>query len=1127
MLLDNTTRTEENKPYTVAGWMGQYSQYADGELDIAVGYFSINGLLHLQDKFGTIAQFRLILENLTGDDSKENRVVDLLNGDYGIDQSLLLPTNAQRAVAFLEQEKVHVRTVLNNFCHAKAYIHRANRADQNSFYIVGSSNLTDAGLGLRDSGNMELNIANTGEGGDFNPLKKWFERLWNDVAKDTIETDRGASIKARQYFIDLISAFYREYTPEELYYKVLYELFKNDLHSLSSDNEFNQGVSHLRETIVFTTLYPFQKQGAISLIKMLQTYNGAILADAVGLGKTWTALAVMKFFELKGYTVLVFCPKKLRQNWERYRSHNGSCFDRDELNYYVRNITDLQDDRLNKYTDLTLTQIQRKQKLLIVVDESHNLRNDKSSRYEFFVEEILRSGKKSKDVKVLHLSATPINNQMLDIRNQFKLMARGNNEGFADTPLDIPSLEEIFRQAQKDFNEWGAKGKGKISDFISKLPQKFFDLTDALIVARTRKLIEGEYAEIQFPKKEKPTNQYITPDKIGELKSFDEILKGIENIDFAAYRPANYIAEERVHKVSVLKDEKLRQQFLAKMMYILMIKRLESSWHSLKITVENILAHHERALTKVIQYEESVVDTDLDLSPDIDEESETLEDAEIAQPRGQFTLGKKNPVPLSTITRLDDFKVAVANDIEKLTGLKRNLDQYEADFRSGIASDPKLDKLVELIQEKQKNSGNKKVLIFTGFFSTAKFLFDELRNRGIADLAYVSGTQCETFDGGATQGFEQILQRFAPITKLYKEMDWTELYEESNIDAKFFDGGKWDVPLEKWADLIYKFKPEYDRKLKNPIDVLIATDCLSEGQNLQDCDYVINYDIHWNPVRLIQRMGRIDRLGSPNESIRGVNFWPAKDYESYLGLKTRVEKRMALMSIVGSEIEDGLTPDLHEMVKENPIATTQEEKMLRQLELTWDDIEGGEETFGLNNLSLEQFRQELFDFFKKHEESFKQIPNGVFTGFRLRPDTPTPVQKNGIIAALGYPRRPPEAKDHTYKEIYLLHNDIGRPKITAILNNNQEILAFLRKHKGETRFVPEPIDNGDKAALDELAKAISQWIADKAPVEADRYMDGLFSGEISPKSITQTGERIEDKFQPESFDLVTWTVVSS
>ncbi|MBK7231404.1 MAG: SWF/SNF helicase family protein [Saprospiraceae bacterium] len=307
---------------------------------------------------------------------------------------------------------------------------------------------------------------------------------------------------------------------------------------------------------------------------------------------------------------------------------------------------------------------------------------------------------------------------------------------------------------------------------------------------------------------------------------------------------------------------------------------------------------------------------------EIDETAAEIE-AENDQP---ITIGKKNPIPLSSITNIDLFKKHLEADVTKLTNLKNSLVQYEAEFNAGKADDDKLNKLIEHINTKQKKSDNKKILVFTVFKDTAKFLYDELKKKEFKNVAFVSGSISETFDGYSGDRFELILERFAPFTKLYNEKDWTELYKKENLSEDYKEADKWKVPYEKWLELITKHDKATLKKIDNPIDVLIATDCLSEGQNLQDCDLVINYDIHWNPVRLIQRMGRIDRIGSPNKTIKGINFWPGKNYEDYLRLKSRVENRMALMSVVGTELDDKMTPEFQRMVEENPLLPKQAQK---------------------------------------------------------------------------------------------------------------------------------------------------------------------------------------------------------
>jgi superfamily II DNA or RNA helicase len=1124
MLLDNKTKTEDNEHFKVFDFIKGNTE--NGSLDLVTGYFSVNALALMKDDINSVEKFRLILGNLMEDEAQLNKVIDLLNGNTSISSTLTLSQSAQKAVEFLQQDKVAVKNIQKNFCHAKTYLY-TDKTKTKNYFIVGSSNLTDAGLGIKDSSNIELNIAKHDYEDEFKNLKKWFQEQWEKVALEKIELPDKTKVEVKQYIIELIKNLFKEYTPHDLYFKVLYEMFKDDIMELSGDAEFKREIAHLEETIIYKTLFPYQQKGAISLIKMLQKFNGAILADAVGLGKTWTALAVMKYFELKGYTVLLLCPKKLSNNWQQYKVGQQSRFEKDEIDFYIRYHTDLQEGRFDRYNDKTLRYFKTRPKLLIVIDESHNLRNDKSSRYKFLIDEVLLPENKSRDVKVMHLSATPINNKLMDIRNQFKLMTKGLDDGFKETDLEIESLENIFKTAQKDFSEWSDIDDRKIADFIAKLPKKFEKLTDALIVARTRKLIEGEFGEMNFPKKEDPINEFVTPENIGDLKSFDDILDAI-SVNLTAYRPADYI--KNISSKSVLEDEKQRQKFLVKMMYILLMKRLESSWFSFKSTVENILNHHTNALNKVEQFIESK--TDSSIEDDLTEEEKEEIDETAAEIDGEteepITLGKKRPIPLSSITHIDLFKKHLEADIKKLSKLKSSLDKYEADFNAKKAEDEKLNKLIEHITNKQKKSDNKKVLVFTVFKDTAKFLYDELKKRGIPNVAFVSGSISETFDGYSGDKFEPILERFAPFTKLYNEKDWSDLYERINLSNDYREADKCKVSYPKWLEIIKQHDKTTQTKIEKPIDVLIATDCLSEGQNLQDCDTVVNYDIHWNPVRLIQRMGRIDRIGSPNKTIKGINFWPGKNYEDYLNLKSRVENRMALMTVVGTELDDKMTPELHKMVEENPLLPKQAQKMLEQLQITWDDVETGEDTLGLNDLSLEQFRQELFEFFKKNEEFFKKIPNGVFTGFQFKPNKKWPSMPDSIVAVLGYPKRPDEALDHVYDEIHLLHQNIEDGKRgKMVLSNNQEILTLLRNHKLEARYVPKNIDNGDKAVLDKLADAVSNWVKSQATPVAVNQIQDLFTGDVTPTKISPEQKKLEDKFKAENFDLINWFVISN
>ncbi|MEO6348859.1 MAG: SNF2-related protein, partial [Aquaticitalea sp.] len=844
MILDN-----ENENLKVHEWISKYTQ--TGKLSIVTGYFTVGALAYLskatKDK---IDEYKFILGDIVNFDVDKDRALDLLNEDINIDASLKLSKVAQEAVAFLQLEKVIAKTLEPNFCHAKAYLYKHNDKDpQKDYYISGSSNLTEAGVGLKTTNNVELNIGSFGSDPQYNELIKWFDGLWKrPQAHDykTVEDGNGGvnRIPFKQYLIDEIKKIFIEYTPKQLYYKVLFELFGEEMLIEKDNPEFNRQIGRLENTAIWNApLFEFQQKGVLSLIKMLQKYNGAILADAVGLGKTWTALAVMKFYQLQGREVILICPKKLQFNWRIYLKNHNSKFEKDQFEYFLRFHTDLTDDLMYKYYDRADKLFINQKPKLFVIDESHNLRNDKSKRYQFLIDNIL---KKNQDVKVLMLSATPINNSLNDIRNQFKLIVGGNPHGFEES-LDIKNIDYTFRSAQKAFNEWTQEPEPKIGEFIKKLPPNFFKLTDSLTVARTRKMIEGHQDGLEFPKKTKPENIFVTPKQIGNFESFEELFEHFPPM-LSGYQPSFYIDE--FEDTDILHDEKQRDHFLVKMMYILLVKRLESSWFSFQSTTEKILAHHQNALDRIKQYQQTKKETGWnDAQPSLFDEDDILAQIE------DFTLGKKRKTRLIDIDRsgnIENFKKDLKADIEALQLLQSNLIQFERKIakeikkpRNQSSEDDKLETLIDRIVKKRQageNNGNVKVLIFTVYKDTAFYLFEQLNARGFNNIAAVSGDTSTIWnEEGETKKYEPILERFAPFTKLFREKEWAfePTSKELSLNKQFDEWQNWISENDKRT---------YD-KLQNPIDILIATDALSEGQNLQDCDLVINYDIHWNPVR--------------------------------------------------------------------------------------------------------------------------------------------------------------------------------------------------------------------------------------------------------------------------------------
>ena len=668
MILDN-----ESGNMKVHQWISKYTEL--GKLNIVTGYFTIGALAYLSKETNDkIDEYKFILGDIVNFNSEKDRTLDLLNEEINIEASLKLKRVAQEAVTFLELDKVSAKTLEPNFCHAKSYIFKHNVNDpQKNYYITGSSNLTEAGVGLKMTSNVELNIGGFGSDAQYNELIKWFDSLWSrPQAHDykTVSDGNGGvnKIPFKKYLIDEIKMIFTEYSPKQLYYKVLFELFGTDVLMDKDNPEFNRQIGRLENTIIFNSLYEFQQKGVLSLIKMLQKYNGAILADAVGLGKTWTALAVMQFYQLQGREVILICPKKLQYNWRTYQKHQNSRFEKDQFEYFLRFHTDLTDDLMDKYTDRADKHFINKKPKLFVIDESHNLRNDKSKRYQFLVNSILS---KNEDVKVLMLSATPINNTLLDIRNQFKLIVGGNEKGF-EKSLDIKNIDYTFRAAQKAFNEWTMEPDPKIAEFIKKLPPTFFKLTDSLTVARTRKMIEGQQDGLEFPVKAKPENIFVTPKQIGNFESFEELIDHFPPM-LSGYQPSYYIIEPK--ETDVLHDEKQRDRFLVKMMYILMVKRLESSWFSFKSTVDKILIHHQNVLDGIKKYVETKQDFGWD-----DEEIDFFEDDEVLAAFEDISLGKKRKTRLIDIDRsgnIERYKKDLKRDIEALQLLQTNITHFE------------------------------------------------------------------------------------------------------------------------------------------------------------------------------------------------------------------------------------------------------------------------------------------------------------------------------------------------------------------------------------------------------------------------------------------------------------------
>ena len=1146
MLVDN-----HSTEFKVHSFIQQYIN--DGSMDIVTGYFTVGALCHFANLTNEkIAQYRIILGDITQRDVTEISSLDLLNADLSLEKALSLKKLANDAVDFLKLNKVSLKTLEPNFCHAKLYLFKSEKNDrQKNFYISGSSNLTEAGIGIKQSDNFELNIADFGGNEQYKEILNWFNALWEHPKAHNFkilvdENGKETKIDFKTYLINEISKLFQEFLPKDIYFKILFERFYNDISLSINTPEYQRNIQKLKDSEIYNALYEFQQKGAESLINRIEKYNGAILADAVGLGKTWTALAVMKYFQNKRdddgnqkYDILLLCPKKLHQNWLKYRKDQNSRFEADKLNYAIRFHTDLDETLMQKpkYLDERRDyNFTNKKPKLIVIDESHNLRNDKSKRFEYLLEEII---KKNKDVKVLLLSATPINTDFKDVRNQLKLITKDNNGAFKEE-MDINNLDYLFKQTSKHYNQWQQEKEASITELTQSFGRDFFKLTDSLIVARTRKMIVHQQRDLVFPTKAKPINKYITPKIMLEVDTLDDLIHKFPPI-LSGYQPNYYTLtrDQRAQRKrdekegvysgeNVLEDDVARDRFLVKMMYILLLKRLESSWFSFHTTVNKILEHHQNVLTKIENYQKcksSEILSQTSLLSDDDEEDFQ-----------EYTIGKRE-IKLSDIDNagnLNLFEKSLKRDISKLKGLSKGMDYFSEVIAQELeddeplkSRDSKLQELIAILNDKKENAINKKVIIFTTYTDTAQYLFEQLSARGFSKIAMINGNGARTDYEGETHipNFEGVLERFAPFTKLFVERKWEDFECETGSPQERYT---------LWKEWVVSVDKKVKQQLATPIDILIATDALSEGQNLQDADMVINYDIHWNPVRTIQRVGRIDRLGSPNQEVFTVNFWPAPNINEYLNLQTRIEKRMAAMKIIGSEDIKDFTENYGNIAIDTNLEERQNQKMLEQMQDSIEELET-EKSFGFDDLSLEMYRQDLALELENRLNHYLQLPNGIFSGVAFA-EAIENGQKEGIIALLGSPVRKAKQKK-AYQQLKLIYVDAQGKEI---LVNEKEILHYLSQQKNAPRYGCEKLDIGDPEEVKHYANALAQWfehqqtntivdedghtkkIAGKASID---MLDQLSKGKKTAIEEMKNTQTMSAKYNKDNWDLITWLIV--
>ena len=782
-----------------------------------------------------------------------------------------------------------------------------------------------------DRGNNAYNMVNRMESPFTEQYMQIFESIWKDKEKLQDVTD---------IVLENITTAYNENSPEFIYFMTLYHVFSEFLDDISEDELPNEATG-FKQSKIWNMLYDFQRDAVLAIINKLERYNGCILADSVGLGKTFTALAVVKYYENRNKSVLVLCPKKLAENWNTYKdNYVNNPIAADRLNYDVLFHTDL--SRSHGYSNgLDLDRLNWGNYDLVVIDESHNFRNGAGThanttenRYVKLMDRIIRAGVKT---KVLMLSATPVNNRFVDLKNQLAIAYEGDSELINDKLGTSKPIEEIFRQAQRAFNAWSKlEPEARTTDALLRtLDFDFFELLDSVTIARSRKHIEKYYdtAEIgKFPERKKPISLRPRLTDLDSAINYNEIYEQLIHLSLCIYTPSNYIFPSKMQKYIDLthnKGDNLtqtgREEGIRRLMSINLLKRLESSVNSFQLTLQRIKSLINDTIEAIDRFEK-YGNAEIDMYEASDNDFD-MDDGNT----DYFTVGKKVKIELADM----DYKTwrtelkADADTLELLTYMVADITPEH---------DSKLQELFKLLSEKIENPmnpGNKKVLIFSAFSDTAEYLYEHVstyvKKKYGLDTAVITGT----IDGKTTiKGFKATL---------------------NNVLTCF-------SPVSKGRDVLMPGS-------NTEIDILIATDCISEGQNLQDCDYLVNYDIHWNPVRIIQRFGRVDRIGSKNAYIQLVNFWPDMDLDEYINLKSRVETRMKISVMTSTGDDDLINP-------EEKGDLEYRKQQLKRLQEEVVDIEDMSTGISIMDLGLNEFRLDLLEYVKTHPDLEKK-PKGL------------------------------------------------------------------------------------------------------------------------------------------------------
>ena len=1027
------------------------------KVSIAAACFSMYAYKELKKQLESVDECRFIFTYPTfvtekAEKQKREFYIPRLNREsslYGTEFELKLRNEmTQKAIAKECAEWIKRKATFKSNTTGEnmgGFVTVANKQQQVAYMPMNGFTTVDIGC---ERGNNSYNMVNRFEAPFSASYMQLFETLWNDHDKMQDVTD---------VVIENITTAYNENSPEFIYFMTLYHVFSEFLDDISEDELPNEATG-FKQSKIWSLLYDFQRDAVLAIINKLERYNGCILADSVGLGKTFTALAVVKYYENRNKSVLVLCPKKLAENWNTYKdNYVNNPIAADRLNYDVLFHTDL--SRAHGFSNgLDLDRLNWGNYDLVVIDESHNFRNGAGThanthenRYVKLMDKIIRAGVKT---KVLMLSATPVNNRFVDLKNQLAIAYEGDSENMNKQLNTTKTIEEIFKQAQRAFNTWSKlEPEARTTDALLRtLDFDFFELLDSVTIARSRKHIEKYYntAEIgKFPERKKPISRRPQLTDLNSAINYNEIYEQLMLLTLCIYTPSNYIFPSKMQKYIDLthnKGDNLtqtgREEGIRRLMSINLLKRLESSVNSFQLTLKRIKALIESTIKAIDDFEKYGA-ADIDMYEASDSEFD-MDDGNTEY----FTVGKKVKIELADM----DYK-------SWRTELKADADVLElltlmfADITP--EHDSKLQELLKLVSEKIENPinpGNKKVLIFSAFSDTAEYLYDNvstyIKKKYGLDTAVITGS----IDGKTTiKGFRATL---------------------NNVLTCF-------SPISKGRDVLMPGS-------KTEIDVLIATDCISEGQNLQDCDYLVNYDIHWNPVRIIQRFGRVDRIGSRNSQIQLVNFWPDMDLDEYINLKGRVETRMKISVMTSTGDDDLINP-------EEKGDLEYRKQQLKRLQEEVVDIEDMSSGISIMDLGLNEFRLDLLEYVKNHGDMDKK-PKGMHAVVPATDELP-----EGVVFILKNINNSVNIDNQNrIHPFYMVYIGIDGEVICDYLNPKKMLddIRLLCRGKKEPikelcqRFNEETDDGRDMTEMSEL---LSEAINSIIDCKEESDIDSLFS----------------------------------